>query len=77
MSRPDTPEAGRLGRAVARPIVWLRFVLVVAVVAVAGVTYERLPGVSSLPSSPLTGLIPENSPAIAAEGWMLHHFRGL
>jgi putative drug exporter of the RND superfamily len=76
VSRPEAPEAGALARTAARSIVWLRFVVVLGVVAAAGFTYERLPGVSSLPSSPLTGLIPENSPAIAAETWMLHHFRG-
>lgn len=44
-------------------------------VAAAGWVYVNLPSVSRLPSSPLTGLIPQHTPAIAAEEWMLRHFR--
>jgi putative drug exporter of the RND superfamily len=76
-SPEDAAEApvGPAARAAARLIVWLRFLVPLAVVGVAVVTYERLPGVSALPSSPLTGLIPQHSPALSAERWMLTRFR--
>lgn len=49
--------------------------LPIAVVAAAVWVYQELPGVSRLPPSPLTGLIPAHTQAIAAEKWMLRHFR--
>ncbi len=68
-------EAGWGGRVAATVIVALRYVLPLAVVAAAVWVYEELPGVARLPPSPLTGLIPQHTQAIAAEKWMLGHFR--
>jgi putative drug exporter of the RND superfamily len=50
-------------------------VLPIGVVAAAVWVYQELPSVSRLPPSPLTGLIPQHTQAIAAEKWMLRHFR--
>lgn len=49
--------------------------LPIGVVAAAVWVYQELPSVSRLPPSPLTGLIPQHTQAIAAEKWMLRHFR--
>jgi putative drug exporter of the RND superfamily len=68
-------EAGWGGRVAATVIVGLRYVLPLAVVAAAVWAYEELPGVARLPPSPLTGLIPQHTQAIAAEKWMLGRFR--
>jgi RND superfamily putative drug exporter len=67
-TRPDLrPNTGFLARAFGRTVVFLRWLIVPGWVAVAAVAYVSLPGIGDLESAPLSGLVPGDSPAMAAQ----------
>jgi putative drug exporter of the RND superfamily len=67
-TRPDLrPNTGLLARIFGRTVVLLRWLIVPGWVAVAAVAYVSLPGIGDLESAPLSGLVPDDSPARSAQ----------